>query len=146
MERRVMGATVRVPWVVGTTARSGPRVAEPAPPDRPTRCAAKAARVEADIAELEGRRASVGDGGDPRQRERLEAEVAFQRRRLEWLAAYAVASREDLEARLAVIHDELGEDGRGYLVRGLPPQLARDQRLMSLLGEAAVITFALEAQ
>jgi hypothetical protein len=145
MGGRVM-AERSVPWVMGTVAQSGVRVADPAPPDRPARCAAKATQVEADIVELERLKAGAGARGDRRGRERLDAALDLQRRRLGWLAAYAVAPREDLEARLAAIRDELGEDGRRYLVNGLPAGLAGDQRFMGLLAEAAIVTFALEAE
>ena len=133
---------VRVPWVVGTSARSGAAPADRPAPDRPTRCVAKAARIEADIVELDRLREAAGDA---RRRERLEASIALQRRRVGWLATYAVAARGALEARLAVIHGELGADGREYLVHGLPARLANDQRFMGLLAEAAIVSFALEA-
>jgi uncharacterized membrane protein len=129
---------------MGTVAGAA-RPAPVPPPDPKAVCARKLAQIEADIRYLETARAGLRKDAGRRGREVLEGAVSFQLRRIEWLKTAARTKRADLEARLAAIEAELGEDGRRFLAQGLPESLAKDQRFMDLLGEAAIIKYVLEA-
>lgn len=135
---------VRVPWVMGTTAAARPRTPRPRP-SRGECCTGKVAAILEDLEALEYLRGSCLKAGDERRREDIERELAFQKRRIEWLAAAAGASDETLAERARVLEDELGEEGLAYLAGGLPRAFAKDQRFTDQLGELAILRFALQA-
>ncbi len=133
---------VRVPWLPGTRAETA-TWAPAAKLGRAARCERKAAHVQDDLQLL---KALAERPAERTRREHLEAEAALQERRLGWVAAAAVARREALISRAAEIEVDLGEEGLGYLDRGLPAERQRDQRLLDLLSELAIIRFALEGE
>lgn len=144
MDGRVMGETIRVPWVVGLEVASTPRAAKVKPP-RPSWLARKAAQIRVDQADLEEKQKRV-PAGQVKRREQLEGAAAFQARRLAW--AEDLATRPDgwLRARASRLETDLGPAAVAYLEAGLPREYSTDKRLLDQLGELALVRFALEGE
>lgn len=125
---------IPVPWVSGTAAlapSSWP--AAPPPLSRAQRCGAKSDQVEQDIAALERNRAHASPAG---ARGLAEA-IAFQRRRVAWLAWSATASQDEIRLERGRLERELGPDGlaalRDGVVTGLPATMIDDMAKLAIV-------------
>jgi len=150
---RVGSELVRVPWRHGTVVTAKPAPAEPRP-KRAELCALKAKQIEQDIARLVAagkERLEVAASASQleavqQKREALDRQVDFQRRRLAWLGSIAEGKDGALRQRMLKLEAQLAPAEMAYLAAGLPERLSGDQRLLDLLGELALLRFALEVR
>jgi hypothetical protein len=162
---------VRVPWRHGTVVSAKPAPAEPRS-KRAELCALKAKQITQDIEQLDATGKELAKPIPPplrdlvdgkvqksetsasasrvkaaqQKREAIDRQVAFQRRRLAWLSGIAAGKDAALEARMRKLEAQLAPTERAYMDVGLPERLAGDQRLLDLLGELALLRFALEVR
>ena len=136
--------TVRVPWPMGVEVSAAPRPM-PDTVGRLELCQRKAESVRADLDVLGRRHELCAAPGLRKRRETVEREIDFQKRRIAWLETFGKMPDEDLRARSGELERELGGEA-SYLEDGLPRELAQDMRLVSLLGELALVRYALRAR
>lgn len=143
---------VAVPWVVGSEVGASPseRLPRASKDEKHSR---KRRLIDENVSVLERAierlGASVRAGGDARAakvRERLDGELEFQRARARWMAEAAEATPGQLRQRIGALEAQLSPGEIAYLDVGVPPGFREDRRLLFVLGELALMRYALVTQ